>query len=1185
MNKSLFYLTCFFLLLGLVLTNAAKASDPNLVGWWKLDGDANDSSGYGLNGIVHGAVTYVAGPTYGANLPLYTGNSAITLSGVADQQQYAELPSGVGTVMSKLTDCTFAFWVNYRQTGGGNRNQRFFDFGTSITNYVSFRPRRSSSVPTFFEISTTSGVIQRVSYGPYPTGGTVIPTYTWTHLAVTIDDVNNIFRLYVNGQQVGEANGTNATLAPIDVGVTTSNWLGRSIDPGVEGPYLPGYLDDFRIYNRTLKVEEVRQVMGYPIATFPTPADGAVLAVGTTAVNLAWAKGANAAAVNGSHLYLGNNWDDVNDGKAAVDKGFISGSTYTVTNLVQDITYYWRVDTIDQAGTVYKGNIWSFMIQPRIAWTSTPADRALYIAPKMTLRWKAGTGAALGHNVYLSDNLDQVTNAPTGSTALPFRIFLAPTVSDPNWTPANSGVALAVNKTYYWRVDEVESQTPAVIYQGQVWRFTTVPSGPPITEPNLVGWWKLDNDVIDSSLGCNGTEIGGPTYDAGYFGSSIFINNVNNPDTPDDIYANLPVGSVISTLTNSTFAIWAYYLGTETSRVHQRFFSFSTVPANSMYLAPRVSVSAPTHFQIATGGVTQMVGYGSNASNAGTIIPTNEWHHLAVTINADSDTFTLYLDGQQVGSLTAATLTPSNLGLTTNNWLGRSENPSQQRQYQGYLDDFRIYDKVLTPTEIQQLMVRLTASDLYPHHRDPNVSDSPTLRWLAGEKAAQHDVYFGSDEAAVGTATTATAGIYRGRQALDQTTYVLPEAPLNWGQAYYLRIDEIEANGAVHPGNVWIFTTANFLVVDNFETYNNVDNKIYDTWIDYYVNKTGMTVGHLTGDFAERTTFRSGRQAMYMRYDNDGTVNEGTSYLTTGTLPYSETDREWSAPQNWKRNNGSTLRLYFRGMPPLYGSFIAGPPTWTLTARGTDITGTADQFHFAFQKLSGNGSIIAKVDSLTNTNAAAKAGLMMREDVNDAGSAYVAVVITPSSGVLFRYRSTAGGATTQAVAQTGITAPRWLKLERNVNTFTASYSTNGTDWTAMTTTVTTPMLIDLYIGFCLSSVNVNSPCTAVFSNLTTSGTGPWANKDIGIQSNSADPIYVVLQDSAGISSPPVIYSNQAATTLTTYTPWNIPLTQFGNVNMEAIKKMTIGVGVQGNTQLQPGHAGDIYIDDIGVYPP
>jgi hypothetical protein len=943
--------------------------------------------------------------------------------------------------------------------------------------------------------------------------------------------------------------------------------------------YFVGYLDDFRIYNKTLSEAGVRQSMGYPIATFPTPANDDVLPVGTTTTNLTWVKGANTAAVDGSHLYLSDNLDEVSEGAAAADKGLITGSSYTATDLVQDVIYYWRVDTIAADSTVYQGDIWSFRLQPRVAWIPTPSDRAMYIPLKMTLSWHAGSGAVLGHNVYLSDNSDQVNNAAVGSTAAPFRTFITPTTGDPNWTPARSAVSLSANKTYYWRADEVESNT--VIHKGPVWRFTTVPNNPPVNDPNLLCWWKLDGDIIDSSYGCDGTEIGDPTYDAGFFGSALYLNNTNSADSSDDIYASVPAGPVISTLTNSTFAIWVNWVGNEGDRRHQRFFSFGTDPANSLYLAPRISSSVPTHFQISSGGVAQMVGYGGNAAQSGSAIPANEWHHLAVTINADSDVFTLYLDGQQVGQLTAATLTPSVLGITTNNWIGRSEDPVAQRQYNGYLDDFRIYNKILTSADIQQIMVRLTANVISPRHRAANTPDTITLEWEAGERAAQHDVYFGIDQTAVTEATTATAGIYRGRQTLANTSYVLPENPLTWGQTYYWRIDEIEANGTMHIGNVWSFTVADFVVVDDFESYNDTDNKIYETWGDYYANNTGMTVGHFDTPFAERTIVNGGRQAMYMRYDNDGTVNEGTSYEQSGTLLYSEAQRTWETPQDWTQNGVNTLSLWFRGLPPSYGSFTAGQQTYTLTARGAGITGTSDQFHFAYQRLSGIGSITAKVVSLTNPSTATKAGVMIRETL-DPGSA-LAMVIVQSSGMSFQDRPSTGAALATVATEDAITAPYWVRLTRSGNTFTGERSPNGQNWEIMGS-VDVLMQVDIYVGLCLTGGNANVTCTAEFSNVSTTGTvtGPWQSQDIGIASNTAEQFYIVLEDSA-TNSAMVKYPDLTATITDTYTQWTIPMADFAGVNPQGIKKMIIGVGDRNNPQA--GGSGDMYIDDIGIYPP
>jgi hypothetical protein len=128
------------------------------------------------------------------------------------------------------------------------------------------------------------------------------------------------------------------------------------------------------------------------------------------------------------------------------------------------------------------------------------------------------------------------------------------------------------------------------------------------------------------------------------------------------------------------------------------------------------------------------------------------------------------------------------------------------------------------------------------------------------------------------------------------------------------------------------------------------------------------------------------------------------------------------------------------------------------------------------------------------------------------------------------------------------------------------------------------MLADVYVGLCVTSRNVDAVCTAEFSDvsMSTSVTGNWQSQDIGIENNAPEQLYIALQDSAN-NSAVVKHTDPAATTIDTWTQWNIPFTDFASVNMQAIKKMAIGVGDRANTQ--PGGAGNLYIDDIGLMLP
>src|SRR6185295_120674 len=112
----------------------------------------------------------------------------------------------------------------------------------------------------------------------------------------------------------------------------------------------------------------------------------------------------------------------------------------------------------------------------------------------------------------------------------------------------------------------------------------------------------------------------------------------------------------------------------------------------------------------------------------------------------------------------------------------------------------------------------------------------------------------------------------------------------------------------------------------------------------------------------------------------------------------------------------------------------------TLKGTGANIGGTSDQFRFVYQPLAGDGQIVARVTSLTNTNALAKVGVMFREGLA-ANARHFSIFVTPTSGVVGRWRTTVGGST-GAAAGSG-SAPVWLKIVRAGSKLTSYRSTNG----------------------------------------------------------------------------------------------------------------------------------------------
>ncbi len=476
------------------------------------------------------------------------------------------------------------------------------------------------------------------------------------------------------------------------------------------------------------------------------------------------------------------------------------------------------------------------------------------------------------------------------------------------------------------------------------------------------------------------------------------------------------------------------------------------------------------------------------------------------------------------------------------------------------------------------------------HAREPNPADGATdvsigtidvpvdvtLSFYAGREAAQHDVYFSTDEQAVidGTAPVTT---------VSELSY--GPLSLGLGETYYWRVDEVNEaeTPATWQGDLWDFTTQEYFTVDDFESYNELDptepesNSIFLTWIDGYEQPTnGAIVGYADSPFAERGIVHSGKQVMPYYYDNAGTAN------------YSEAERTFSPGQDWTRKGVGILSLWFRGYPAYLGSFVEAPAgTYTMTASGTDIWDSADEFHFAYKELSGAGAIIAKVESVENTDPWAKAGVMIR-DTLEPDSINTAVLITPENGVRFQYRKTAGGVTDRSFKE-GITAPQWVRLERTTGGLVrAFYSADGTAWTMMNMTVVS-MNMPVYIGLAVTSHNVDAMCEAKFSNVSfpDTGVGPqWTDQGIGMpsQANEAESMYVTVGDGSGTAAT-VYHDDPNATLLDIWTEWNIDLKEFGDagVVLTDVSKLSIGLGDKSNPQ--PGGSGLMYFDDIRLYPP
>jgi len=489
-----------------------------------------------------------------------------------------------------------------------------------------------------------------------------------------------------------------------------------------------------------------------------------------------------------------------------------------------------------------------------------------------------------------------------------------------------------------------------------------------------------------------------------------------------------------------------------------------------------------------------------------------------------------------------------------------------------------------------------------PRNNEPNTTQTLELQWSAGIRAAKHQIYLSDDRDAVANGEPGGPA-YRGEQDADQTSFGTGQ--LEFNKTYYWRVDEVNPAEAESPwkGPVWSFTTADFIVVDSFESYtNDSPNRLFQTWIDGWGfspdeffangdpgNGTGASVGHdiwAEGtpytDIVETSIVHPGGSRQSMPFD----------YNNINSPYYSQTDRTWASGQNWTLNSSDALSLWFHGYPP---RFLDSGTTITLSGAGSDIYGGVDEFRFAYKKLAGDGSISVKVDNVQTVNAWTKTGVMIRESLDPLAMQVHMIDAAQQQLVEWMYRAISGDTVTTQFNTTAGTnpSPVWVRLTRAGNVFTGEYSANGTTWTKITqadgtaSTITLSMPSTVYIGMVVCSHVAGSSAVADFSDIKTSGsvTGAWQTVDMTLAQpgNDPDQLYVIVQDSTGKSVTINHPDGVNAVLSNAWTEWKIPLSQFTGVNPAKIKKMSIGVGNPKSPKAD-GH-GLLYFDDIRVVKP
>jgi len=272
-------------------------------------------------------------------------------------------------------------------------------------------------------------------------------------------------------------------------------------------------------------------------------------------------------------------------------------------------------------------------------------------------------------------------------------------------------------------------------------------------------------------------------------------------------------------------------------------------------------------------------------------------------------------------------------------------------------------------------------ADPQPANGAVDVQVITSLSWTAADNATSHELYFGTDAEAVGSATTASPE-YIGPRALGAESY--DPGGLTLDSSYAWRVDEVYPDGTV-KGLVWTFATADFITVDDFESYNDLDppdpamNRIFDKWIDGFGTTTnGAIVGNDLPPYAEQTIVRTGAQSMIYRYDNAGKTSEATL-----TLVY---------PRDWTQASVAKLSLWFRASSGnaaerMFVALNENAVVYHDDPAATQLGAGWNEWVIELARFAEQGADLANVDSIAigfgtkNSPAAGGTGTMYFDDI------------------------------------------------------------------------------------------------------------------------------------------------------------------------------------------------------------
>jgi regulation of enolase protein 1 (concanavalin A-like superfamily) len=202
---------------------------------------------------------------------------------------------------------------------------------------------------------------------------------------------------------------------------------------------------------------------------------------------------------------------------------------------------------------------------------------------------------------------------------------------------------------------------------------------------------------------------------------------------------------------------------------------------------------------------------------------------------------------------------------------------------------------------------------------------------------------------------------------------------------------------------------------------------------------------------------------------------------------------------------------------------------------------SSDGFHFVYQPLAGDGTMLARVVSLQGSSAA-QAGIMVRETLS-AGASHV--YLFDYSSAIWMTQRTSTGASSSYQSLGSLTLPYWIKLARSGNVFTLYGSADGTNWVQLGSNQTVSMTQNVYVGLAVSSRSTAALATATFDSVSVSSAAAPAPVITAVSATTGSIGSQVVISGSGFGATQggsAVLLNGAAVTINTWSDTSITIT-------------------------------------------